>query len=57
MIELLKLIINLNIPLINEKIKLMIAHTNIQIRQFKKVNNKGMLILLKFFGDPHLICS
>ena len=32
MIELLKLIINLNIPLINEKIKLMIAHTNIQIR-------------------------
>ena len=29
MLELLKMIINLNILLINEKIKLMIAHTNI----------------------------
>ena len=37
---------------LNEKIKPLVAHTNIQIKNFSKKENNGMMSVLSLFGDP-----
>jgi hypothetical protein len=35
---------------LSEKIKPLVAHTNIQIKNFTKQNNKGMMAILGLYG-------
>lgn len=39
----------------NDKIKPLVAHTNIQIKQTTKKNSKGMMAILELFGNPERI--
>ncbi|KAL4496244.1 hypothetical protein ABPG72_012981 [Tetrahymena utriculariae] len=54
-VEMIKSIVTINCYELNEKIKPLVAHTNIQIKQFTKQNNKGMLSILTLFGNPDTI--
>ena len=38
--------------MLNEKIKPLVAHTNIQIKNFRGKENNGMMSILGLFGDP-----
>lgn len=49
-VELIKQIVNLKHNDLNEKIKPLIAHTNIQIKAFTKKNNKGLIAILSLMG-------
>lgn len=54
-VEIIKSIVAFNTPLLNEKILPLVAHTNIQIKQFQKSNSKGMIAILLLFGSPEPI--
>ncbi|KAL4446642.1 hypothetical protein ABPG74_005580 [Tetrahymena malaccensis] len=54
-VEMIKSIVTINCYELNEKIKPLVAHTNIQIKQFTKQNNKGMQSILSLFGNPDTI--
>lgn len=51
-IELLKNIINMRSEGLNARIKTLLAHTNKQIKQYTRFDNKGIKHLLALFGDP-----
>ena len=51
-IELLKNIITLHSEGLNARIKTVLAHTNKQIKQYTRFDNKGIKHLLALFGDP-----
>ncbi|CAD8181583.1 unnamed protein product [Paramecium octaurelia] len=54
-VEIIRTIIQFQQQLLNEKIKPLIAHTNIQIKQFSKRNSKGMMAILELFGNAERI--
>ncbi|EAR92754.2 hypothetical protein TTHERM_00322980 (macronuclear) [Tetrahymena thermophila SB210] len=51
-VQLLKSIANIQSRPINLKMKPLVAHTAIQIEEFQKKENKGMMHVLEEFGDP-----
>jgi hypothetical protein len=50
-VEIIRQIAAININCINEKIKPLVAHTNLQLKQSTKQNNSGMMHILSQFGD------
>ncbi|KAL4487004.1 hypothetical protein ABPG73_008863 [Tetrahymena malaccensis] len=51
-VQILKSIANIQSRPINLKMKPLVAHTAIQIEEFQKKENKGMMHVLEEFGDP-----
>lgn len=49
-VEMIKNIVNGNHEDINEKIKSLVIHTNLQIKNYSKKNNKGMIAIISLFG-------
>ena len=51
-IELIKMIINLQCDTVNDSIKPLLVHVYLQLTQIKQGKNKGIIVLLNLFGNP-----
>ncbi|CAD8059186.1 unnamed protein product [Paramecium sonneborni] len=54
-IEIIKTIVQFQQQQMNEKIKPLVAHTNIQVKQHSKRNSKGLMTILELFGNAEKI--
>ncbi|CAK88326.1 unnamed protein product (macronuclear) [Paramecium tetraurelia] len=54
-IQIIKTIVQFQQHQMNEKIKPLVAHTNIQVKQFNKRNSKGLMAILELFGNAERI--
>lgn len=53
----LKIVIGLEEPNINQKLKILISQTYNQMLEFKKMPDKGLFTLLSIFGIPEAIAE
>ena len=51
-VEVMKDIINLKQDDLNQQLKMYFLHTNLYLKKLKSSNNKGLVALIKLFGEP-----